>query len=94
MVDVLERTVVFEVTVLEVTDVFEVMEVFDATGAVGGLGYRNVVTATQAEIIPVSAPMMPMIMLIFSYLGSIFFWCDLEAVRAIKLFSIKQMTLF
>ena len=72
MVDVLESTAVLEVTVLELTDVFEVMDVFDATGAAGESGFRKVVTATQAEIIPVSVPMTPIMMLIFAYLGSIF----------------------
>ena len=66
MVDVLESTAVLEVTVLELIDVFEVIDVFEATGAAGGPGYRNVVTATQAEIIPVSVPMTPITMLIFS----------------------------
>lgn len=90
MVDVLERTDVLEVTILEVSEVLDVIEVFVATGATGRLGLRKVVTATQAEIIPVSAPMMPMMMLIFAYLGSMFLGRELEAGRFMRLYSIKH----
>ncbi|MEI2743769.1 MAG: hypothetical protein V9G63_15265 [Candidatus Competibacter sp.] len=57
-------------TVLESIEVLEVIDVFVAVGIAGGWGFKKVLTATQAEMMPVSAPIMPITMLIFAYLGS------------------------
>lgn len=69
---VLAVTDVLAVTeVLALTEVLVwVTEIVDGAGLEGAEGFKKVSTATQAETIPVNAPITPMMMLNLRYFGS------------------------